>query len=277
MVRNFKVYITSSLLSFLLIIGCNKSLDVVENNGNPNNGDNYYNISGQIRDSLNNFQLDSVYVSIPGDTAFLSRFGSFEIKNRTANTYHIYFNKTNYNSKLIQLNLNSDTSFVVLLSVKPDTVDYYPLMIGNSWVYNKVVGTTASKQIGTERWILMNISINSDNSINYLIESEVNGFYIDPFTNDTIGVLQDTSNFVINENNKAITIHYPLYWGSTEFDRFYNENSPDTINIEFNSPYNISGEINLKRGVGITYLYYFNGNTNTNPYGTFTLIDYSFK
>jgi hypothetical protein len=279
-VRKFKVYILSSLLSFILFLDCNKSLDVVENNDNSNNANKkYYSISGQIRDSLTNSQLDSVYVLIPGDTTFLSRYGSFEIKNRTENTYKIYFNKINYYTKLFRLNLNSDTSVVIQLSVKPvpidsDTVDYYPLMIGNTWKYHRLYGDILGAFEGTEDWTVTDTNLLENGIIEYSIHTVSNGKYVEEGTTDTIDIINDVHNLIITETQDHL-LYSPHF--NSQFNRYYNEAELDTVKIIYNDGQNeLIYKLYLVRDVGMVYAYYQFfpiNNRSMYPYSIYTLIE----
>ena len=203
----------------------------------------------------------------------------FDIKNRAANTYNIYFNKTNYNTKHIQLNLSSDTSFVVQLSVKPvlidsDTVDYFPLTIGNNWKYHRLNGDILGAFEGTEDWTVTDTNHLENGNKEYLIRTLFNGKYVEEGTTDTIDIINDVDSLVITETEDNL-ISFSHF--NRQFSRYYNDADPDTIKLIYNDGQNeLIYNLYLVRNVGMVYSYfqfYPTNNRSMYPYRIYTLIE----
>ncbi len=259
-----------------IINGCDHRIDLNDTgNQSSNTGDSLYSISGIIKDSVTNSQIDSVFLSIPGDTVFLTRGGIFELRNKEPGVYKIYFSKQNYLTKFCQIELNTDTLLTVQMvdSGSFYIVDYYPLNIGATWKYHRLNGDILITEEGIEDWTVIDTNKLENGNIEYLIRTVFNGKSVEYGTTDTIDIINDIHDISITEtpNHLISTPHF-----NSQFDRYYTESEPDTVKLFYNDGQNkLIYKIYLKKNVGMVYSYYqfFPSNIRSMyPYRIYTLI-----
>ena len=211
----------------------------------------YYRISGFIKSDGN--PVENIQVNLGDSVTMTNNSGFFEFNEISEGLYQINVNGFPYLLFVKDIEINKDTSVNINLTKEYD--DYFPLKVGNKWIYDWddwFGGSGYSGHYeGTVTWTILSSQIFPSYEEFHFQETIYNETLDQEITNTFNGKMYGTD---------SLEISLPLFLPyRITIQRYLLTSSPDSLELNGLVP---AATVILEKDKGIVYRRWFNGNFN---------------